>query len=243
MPDLKRAKGGDIKIYCDESCHLEHDHSKVMVLGAIWAETGAAAKASKRLIELKKRHGLRPTFDLKWVAVAPKKRNFFIDVVDYFFDNSNLMFRCVVIPDKSILDHKSHDQTHDDWYYKMLFLLLKQIFTRANCYHVFLDIKDTRSAQKVKKLHEVIANSMLDFDSSIVRNVQQVRSHEVQLLQMADLLLGAVGYANRGLKTSETKLAVVQRIRERSGFTLLKTTLPTERKFNVLSWTSSDKGI
>ncbi len=22
--------------YCDESCHLEHDQQKVMVLGAVW---------------------------------------------------------------------------------------------------------------------------------------------------------------------------------------------------------------
>ena len=24
------------KVYCDESCHLENDHQKVMVLGAVW---------------------------------------------------------------------------------------------------------------------------------------------------------------------------------------------------------------
>ena len=23
-------------VYCDESCHLEHDRQKVMVLGVIW---------------------------------------------------------------------------------------------------------------------------------------------------------------------------------------------------------------
>ena len=23
-------------VYCDESCHLDHDHKGVMVLGAIW---------------------------------------------------------------------------------------------------------------------------------------------------------------------------------------------------------------
>ncbi len=23
-------------VYCDESCHLENDHRKVMVLGAVW---------------------------------------------------------------------------------------------------------------------------------------------------------------------------------------------------------------
>ena len=23
-------------VYCDETCHLEHDNSNVMVLGAVW---------------------------------------------------------------------------------------------------------------------------------------------------------------------------------------------------------------
>ena len=23
-------------VYCDESCHLENDHQKAMVLGAVW---------------------------------------------------------------------------------------------------------------------------------------------------------------------------------------------------------------
>ena len=25
-----------VNVYCDESCHLEHDRQSVMVLGAVW---------------------------------------------------------------------------------------------------------------------------------------------------------------------------------------------------------------
>jgi hypothetical protein len=77
---------------------------------------------------------------------------------------------------------------------------------------------------------------MFDFDCNIVRRVQQVRSHEVQLLQLGDLLLGAVCYANRQLTSSEAKLAVIQRIRERSRFRLTRSTLPSEKKFNIFVW-------
>ncbi len=214
-----------------------------MVLGAVWAEVDAGREAARRIIHLKERHGLRPTFDLKWVAVAPTKLPFFLDVVDYFFDNSSLMFRSVVIPDKDILDHEAYGQTHDDWYYKMFFLLLKQIFLRQNQYRVYIDIKDTRSSAKVARLHKIISNSILDFDSSIVQRVQHVRSHEVQLLQLADLLMGAIGYANRGLTTSSAKLAIVTRIRERSGFRLTRSTLPSERKFNLFCWSPRDREV
>jgi Protein of unknown function (DUF3800) len=240
MNDPKSAR--TINVYCDESCHLEHDHIKVMVLGAVWARTDAAKNAARRLIEIKRRHGLRPTFDLKWVAVSPAKLDFFNDVVDYFFDNSDLRFRAVVIPDKSVLNHEAHGQTHDDWYYKMFFVLLKQILSTEFCYRIYLDIKDTQSDQKVKRLHGVMRNSMLDFDSSIIERVQQVRSHEVQLLQLGDLLMGAIGYANRGLTTSKAKLELIERIKRLSGFTLVKSTLPSEKKFNLLSWSPRDRG-
>jgi hypothetical protein len=32
-----------IKIYCDESCHLENDHIPVMVLGAVTCPAGAVS--------------------------------------------------------------------------------------------------------------------------------------------------------------------------------------------------------
>lgn len=40
-------------IYCDESCHLENDHQKVMVLGAIWCSLDKVKEISKRIREKK----------------------------------------------------------------------------------------------------------------------------------------------------------------------------------------------
>lgn len=34
----------------------------------------------------------------------------------------------------------------------------------------------------------------------MIRKIQQVRSHEVELIELADFLIGAVAYAHRGLK-------------------------------------------
>jgi len=103
-------------------------------------------------------------------------------------------------------------------------------------YHVYLDIKDTRGGHKVRRLHEVLANSVYDFSRRIVRRIQQVRSHEVQVLQVADILIGAIGYANRGLESSEAKLALVDLVRRRSGYSLTRTTLYREEKVNLLIW-------
>ncbi len=224
-----------INIYCDESCHLEHDGHPYMVIGAAWGLSTATKAAARKVIELKKLYGLKPTFDMKWQTVSPAKLRFFLDVVDYFFATSGLGFRCLVA-DKTVLDHVSRKQTHDEWYYKMMFRLLTPLLDRNCRYRIYLDIKDTQSIAKVRKLHQIINNSMLDFDSSIVERIQQVRSHEIQLLQLGDLLIGAVMYANRGLTTSAAKLAVIERIREKTGLSLTKSTLPTEKKFNVFLW-------
>jgi hypothetical protein len=232
-----------INVYCDESCHLENDESDVMVLGAVWAERDAAREASARIVALKKKHGISPKAEIKWVKVSKSKFDFFIDVVDYFFDFSELHFRCVVIPNKKLLDHEGFGQSHDDWYYKMHFLLLSKMLNQHSEFSIYMDIKDSRSQAKVKKLHDVICTSRLDFDHKIVKKIQQVRSHEVQLLQLGDLLMGAVCYANRQLSTSEAKLAVVQHIRDRSGRKLVASTLASEKKFNVLIWTAKESGL
>ena len=227
---------GEYSIYCDESCHLENDKQKSMVLGGVWAEGLDIIDAVERIKELKVKHGISQFQEVKWTKVSPSNQALYLDLVDYFFDNSNLHFRGLVVPDKSIADHKSFNQTHDDWYYKMYFLLLTAVLSRERRYDVYLDIKDTRGGTRVRKLREVLSNSMYDFEQNVVRKVQLVRSHEVQLLQLTDILIGALMYKHRGEYGSLAKKTIVQRIEERSGLSLTKNTLLTEDKFNLLIW-------
>ncbi len=223
-------------IYCDESGHLLHDYQKVMVLGAVWCPLEKTREIAVRIREIKQRHGLSPTFEIKWVKVSPAKQLFYRDLVDYFFDDDDLHFRALVIPDKSRLRHVAFNQDHDTWYYKMYFDLLKVLLEPHTEYRIYLDIKDTRSAEKVRDLHNVLCNNMYDFEYKIIKRIQTIRSHEVEQLQLADLLLGIISYANRGLKTSPGKSALVERMRERSNYSLTKTTLLREDKVNLFRW-------
>lgn len=223
-------------VYCDESCHLENDGCGAMVLGAIWCSDQEKADIFHRLRELKTEHGLSSRFELKWNAVSPGQYAYYLDVVNYFFDHAGLHFRTLVVPDKSVLDHKKFRQTHDEFYYKMYFDLLKTIFEPDHSYNVYIDIKDTRGNDKAKRLHETLCNSQYDFSHSLVRKVQQVRSHEVELIGLADFFTGAMSYVHRGLTSSKAKLDLIAKIRERSGYSLLKSTLYKENKFNVFIW-------
>ncbi len=227
-------------IYCDESCHLEHDGMNVMVLGAVWCPNDAVREINKCVRDIKKRNGVSPTAEMKWTKISPAKVQLYTDFVNYFFDDERMHLRAVIIPDKGSLDHERFGQTHDDWYYKMYFEMLKQILTREDLYDIYIDIKDTRSNHKAQKLREVLSNANYDFQQKIVRRLQPIRSEEVEIMQLVDILIGALGYANRKFTDSHVKstakLAIIELIKKRSGCTLQKSTLLREEKFNLFMW-------
>lgn len=230
----------EYNVYLDESCHLMHNMGDTIVFGAVWCPKTSRHNIFKRIREIKVEHGLKPDFEIKWNKVSPAKSDFYIDLVNYFFDNDDLHFRALVVPNKNELDHNAFDQTHDLFYYKMCFQLLKVILSPEGGYNIYIDIKDTRSQKRVIELHNTLRNSHYDFHDQIIKKVQQIQSHEVEILQLTDLLTGAIGYINRGLKENAGKVRIIERIKERSGYTLLKSTLPKEEKMNLFIWKSQN---
>ena len=241
-------------IYCDESCHLENDkESNVMVLGAVWCPESRVKEIFERIREIKLKHGLKPKFqkdgsrhipefEIKWNKVSMTKINFYKELIDFFFDDDDLHFRVLIVPNKNELNHESFCQNHDTFYYKMYFDMLKVILNPENTHNIYLDIKDTRSNEKVIHLQDVLRNNHYDYQKKIIKKIQQVRSHEVELVQLADLLIGAISYLHRGLSGNKAKLELIRRIKQRSGYTLILSTLLKESKFNIFVWKSSKKG-
>ena len=223
VPRVAMAPSGEeFNVYCDESCHLEHDRFKAMSLGAVWCPLNKVREVNKRLTEIKERHGIKRGAEVKWTKVSPCNKALYMDLIDYFLDDDDLHFRGVVVPDKSVLRHSDFSQTHDQWYYKMYFNLLKSIFDREARYYVYIDIKDTH------------------FDHEIIRRVQPIRSEEVQIMQLVDILTGAIAYRHNNevitKDTSATKVELINRLAVRSGVSLTKTTLLSEKKVNLLIW-------
>lgn len=226
----------EYNIYCDESCHLENDNSKVMVLGAIWCPKGVKNEVFGRIREIKTKYGFKPEFEIKWNKVSRARSDFYKELINYFFDDDDLHFRGLIVPDKSLLNHNFFNQDHNTFYYKMYFDLLKVILAPYSGYNIYIDIKDTRGQEKVLELQNVLRNNHYDYHNQIIRKVQQVHSQEVELLQITDLLCGALSYLHRGLQGNDAKLELIEKIRSRSGYSLLKSTLYKEDKMNVFIW-------
>jgi hypothetical protein len=242
-------------IYCDESCHLPNDNSDVMVLGAIKCEDSRKKEIYQEIREIKQKHGISTWAELKWTKVSRSKQDLYKELIDYFFCNTNLSFRCVIAPGKRTLDHERFNNgNYDEWYYKMYYQLLlplvaKDINTRdtnLQNYRVFIDIKDTLGGPKIKKLHEILIQGIKKEDlpgltnKEFINGVYQINSLESELLQLADLLIGIVTFYCRGLyfidKSSKGKRDLVKYALTKHKLTLYRSTNRNEEKFNIFVW-------
>ena len=223
-------------IYCDESCHLEHDGQPIMLLGAVWCPKKEAGKLASELKAIKEKH--RAQGELKWTKISEARRAFYLEVIDWFFRTPSLHFRAIVVQQKELLNHSEFNEgSHGNFYYKMYFSLLNKILSPDKKYNIYLDIKDTRSRLKLRKLRTILCNNVHDFTSEMIGHLQSVHSREVELAQLVDLLLGAVAYRQRGLTRVQAKQAVVQRIEQAQGRDLLHSTMLSEQKFNLFLFT------
>lgn len=123
-------------VYCDESCHLEHDHQKVLVLGGLMCPTESVRKVTDRFADIRSRYYRANAFEIKWRKVSSSREDFYSELVNEFFDREELSFRAVVVPDKSVLDYERFSQTHDSWLFKMYFELLKVMVEAPNTYRL-----------------------------------------------------------------------------------------------------------
>ena len=157
-------------------------------------------------------------------------------MIELFFATEYLSFRGLVVPNKEVLRHDEFRQTHDKWYYKMYYLLLRPVPKPPNQYQIFLDIKDTQGGRKVRELEEYLKNGARDFAGEVIAGIQQAHSRELAAMQLADLMIGGLSYLHRQLKSSPAKLALIERIKQRSGLTLKWSTAPGRSKFDLFVW-------
>lgn len=231
-----------IYIYCDESCHLERDNSDVMILGAITCPEHMKNKVYDEIRKIKTYHGFSSWFEIKWTKVTAKKIDFYKDILDYFFDVPEIGYRAIVATGKKGLNHnKYNDGDYDSWYYKMYYCLLNHLIEPTDTYRVFIDIKDTRGGAKVNRLHDIICNGKYDMKHEILRDIKQIRSHESELLEIVDLLNGAMGFYHRGFYdtsriVNQGKVELIRYLIEDRRIDIDRTTGRYEHKFNILIW-------
>lgn len=208
-------------IYCDESCHIENDHKQYMFLGSISSAYPQVKRHTARIMELKKKHNFYG--EIKWSNVSRSKLSFYMELLDYFFD-TDLKFRAVGV-EKAKIRCEDFQLTYDDFYYRMYYVLLNHEIDTLDHYNVYLDIKDTLSAGKVRRLREI-----LNVRYGVFRNVQNIISRESVLMQLADLIMGAIAYnVNDSKKQNKAKVALIDKIKKHANLSDLNSTNYSEK--------------
>jgi hypothetical protein len=230
-----------INIYCDESCHLENDKAKAMLLGAISCPEQEKSRIYSEIRAIKKKHGLSTWSEIKWTGVSPSKLPFYMEIIDYFICESALSFRAVVAKDKSNLNHEKYNQgSHNLWYYKAYFYLLDAMIGYSEEYKIFIDIKDTCGGAKVRKLQEVLCNNKYDFKHEVIKSIEQIRSHESEILQLTDLIMGAIGFYHNdhynNPDSSAAKKALVNKLFEKYKNSIVGGTYRGTSKMDIFLW-------
>lgn len=212
-------------IYCDESCHIENDHKKYMLLGCISSAYNQVKRHTERIKTLKQKHNFYG--EIKWSNVSSSQYLFYKELLEYFFD-TDLLFRSVII-DKSKINNDRFSHDYDTFYYKMYYYLLNHNKNTSYSYNVYLDIKDTLSAYKVSKLKKI-----LNTEFGVFRNVQNIRSHESLLLQIADLITGALSYnLNNNDKKVKAKTNLINIIERHASNGLMGNSSYNDSKLNL----------
>lgn len=235
----------EYNIYCDESCHLEHDNSDIMFIGGISCEKSDIKRMSDKIRKIKANYGIPKEFEFKWTKVSPSKLEFYKALLDMFF-TSPLGFRCIIAKGKNSLDNDSYNQTYDEWYYKIYYLLLNKMIDPTEQYNIFIDIKDTNGGEKIRKLKTILNKSLYTFHKTCIKKIQIVKSDEILLLQLCDLIIGCIGYENRFLKStsatnithklSDAKIQMCEHLKQLSHRPLTLSTPLSETKFNLFVW-------
>jgi len=209
--------------YCDESTHLQNDGMPYMIIAYISTAYNQLKQHKAHIKLLKNKHDF--TSEVKWSKVSKSQYPFYNDLIEYFF-STDLKFRAVIV-DKKQIDESRSEFTYDDFYYRMYYQLLIHKINSDYTYNIYLDIKDTNGQAKLHKLKNILRIN------HSVRNIQFIKSHESTLMQLTDLLMGAINYHIRGLNTVTAKTNLIRKIEQHTKISLNESTPKSAEKFNL----------
>lgn len=219
-----------IEVYCDESrpetLYGENSKDKYMVIGGIWIPASERNKVKNKINYLKKIYGINN--EVKWKNVSPSKEDFYLDLIDYFFSNRNIRFRCIVVDSSKVNMEIYHNSDSELGFYKFYYQVLNKWCEGNESYWIYLDYKSNKMGNRLHVLKDILNNATF----SDIKEVQAINSSESVFIQMADILIGAVGYIFNEYSESNAKLNVIRRI-EKYIDQPLQATTSTERKFNI----------
>ncbi len=225
----------NFEVYCDESRQeyfgspLPEGKPRYVLIGSLWFEAANRPGFKASIQDMREEHNVHGEF--KWTRVSPSRQSFYTELVSFFFDEP-MRFRCIVLPAHQLDAIRFHNDDNELMFYKFYYQLLHQWILDFNTYRIFVDMKTNRVGRRLLRLREVLDRANYTSNGA---SVQALPSHQVDLLQLGDVLIGAVGFHFNADGTSAAKRAVLQAIEARLRHPIQPTS-KSEEKFNIFRW-------
>ncbi|MBE0507613.1 MAG: DUF3800 domain-containing protein [Marinospirillum sp.] len=224
-------------VYCDESRHTSDPSQPYIVIGALQCPREEKRRIVGRLHGLMTKHGIKTEFG--WKKASPNKAEFYLSLIQLFAEEQCLSFRCVVV-DRRQLDHEQWNNGDKELgFYKLYYQLLVHWLQPGDTYHIYLDWQQNAASGRFEELRQILAHKLMG--RAKIACLEPVESHNQPLIQLADLLMGAVGYDWNDMQSrsnaSVFKVQYAGHLAKAVGKSGLRFTTPkTERKFNIFNW-------
>jgi len=190
---------GDLfHVYCDESRQTKH---RYMMFGGIIVLRTNLLRVQTALQNWRDENKIHA--ELKWTKVSKGKLEEYKRLVDVFFsvaDEKIIAFKSVVF-DTSQIDYKKHFGGDKELgFYTFMYEFLQQKFGKyaVSDEHKLLVFLDERSSSySLSELKSTLNEGIRKHYGrkvDVVRNIEPISSHKSDILQLADVLMGAVGY-------------------------------------------------
>lgn len=221
------------EVYCDECrpdlLSSQNPQARFMVVGSLWLRADDREEFKSAIHDLRDRHKVGGEF--KWQKVSPSRLDFYGELADWFAaQGERLRFRCIAVEHEKVNLLRFHDNDQELGFYKFYYQMLHHWILDFNEYAVFCDFKQNRLRNRLHMLQHCLDLANL---SSLITNVQSVRSEESVLIQLTDVLTGAVAARlNKSLHPGSAKEAAVQRLEAGIGRDIAPTSR-CEQKLNV----------
>lgn len=186
-------------IFADES---NTDKARYMLIGGIWVDEITLKNVINECRSFKRANNWGEATKFNWKNLSKKTLPQYCEFIDIFF-RFNLQFNCIIIDRKEINLKANENKDPELGFYKFYYQLLRQNSKKDVPYYIYLDRRNNSEPTRLDTLktflkkdnHKTNWFSGATIDKGIdVKALEFVNSNTYELIQFADLLMGAIGF-------------------------------------------------
>lgn len=192
----------DYELYFDES--NIHPGARCLYIGGLWIPKPQAALIRTAIADLKTERKI--AHELKWDNVSKGFLPVYTALVDIFLQHPAIHFRCSFL-DKRVEPHKAlYDRGIDHAIHAVTAHAAAQGIDPAHRYWLYVDRRNVGEKNlTLERLREDIQQQLQGGEEARpIRHIEPRNSKKEPIIQLADVLLGALAYIPNNLASTHT---------------------------------------